>query len=181
MDASSDHSKVIPLFPIFRGLESDAGALAELSRHMKPETFQIRDYIINESHSDNRMFFLLSGQVVINKMDSQGQIVVLGRAEAASHPYFGESILLGKFKKSANVIAHSKCQCLSLSAKDFDHFLVTHPSAVASIYRNIASILFDRISKSNQDLMIQGLLSKRPALQDLSLMEMNLTGPMDGG
>ncbi len=160
MDAPDTYSQLIPLFSIFRGIEADSGALAELSQLVKLETFQIREFIIDEKQTDHRMFFLINGQVAISKMDDHGQIVVLGKADAASHPYFGESILLGKFKKSASVVAHSKCQCLSLSAKDFDHFLTTHPSAVASVYRNIASILFDRISKSNQDLMIQGLLAK---------------------
>jgi len=107
------------------------------------------------------MFFLLSGQVVVNKMSENGEIVVIGRTDARSNPYFGESILLGNFKKSANVIAHSQCECLSLNAKDFSAFMEKHPSVVASIYRNMAKVLFERLTKANRDIFIAGLELKK--------------------
>lgn len=148
-------------FSIFSGLDHDPAALEQLASLMSSHTFQMREIIIDEKQPDSRMFFLLSGQISITKMDAQGQIVVIDKADAASSPYFGESALLGKFRKSANVVAYTMCECLSLSAKDFDNFLQSHPAAVALVYRNLASILFDRLARANQDLMIQGLASKR--------------------
>lgn len=145
-------------FALFRDLESHFAALDELRAHMKHEVFQGRDTIIDEKMNDERMFFLLRGQVVINKMDEKGQIVVIGRTDEKVHAFFGESVLLGKYKKSANVVAHSQCECLSLSAKDFQDFTARYPQVVATIYRNLSSVFFDRLAKANRDMLIAGLM-----------------------
>lgn len=158
MDHPTLTADTILKFALFQGADIAPEALQLLATLLKPETFQARDYIINENEHDPRMFFLMKGQVVINKTDENGQVIAIGKADASTHPYFGESILLGKFKKSANVIAHGHCQCLSLSAQDFEAFMGSFPFIVSSIYRNIASQLFDRLSKANNDLLIQGIL-----------------------
>ena len=106
------------------------------------------------------MFFLLSGQVQISKVSDKGQLVVLGKADASSFPYFGESILLGKFKKSASVAAHTLCECATLSADEFTGFLQSHGTEAAAIFGNLAGLLFERLAKANQDLLILGLMAK---------------------
>ena len=148
-------------YSIFKGLESHVKVLETLIDHMKEEIFQMRDLIIDEKQPDTRLYFLLSGQVVIQKIDSNGKIVIIGKTDASQYPFFGESTLLGRFQKSANVVAHSVCRCLSLSTRDFDAFFAGYPAAVAVIYKNLATLLFDRVSKSNQDLLILGLMLKK--------------------
>lgn len=145
-------------FSLFRDLEGETRALEELRSRMKLQVFQGRDTIIDEKQNDDRMFFLLRGQVVINKMDEKGQIVVIGRTDEKVHPFFGESVLLGKYRKSANVVAHSQCECLVLSALDFQAFMESHPHVVATIYRNLSSVFFDRLAKANRDMLIAGLM-----------------------
>ena len=54
----------------------------------------------------------------------------------------------------------SRCECMALSAEDFQAFMERFPFVVASIYRTIASLLFDRLSKANKDLLIQGIMAK---------------------
>lgn len=148
----------LAVFSLFRDLEGDAESLRELRGRMKLEVFQGRDTIIDEKQGDDRMFFLLRGQVVINKMDEKGQIVVIGKTDDRLHPFFGESVLLGKYKKSANVVAHSQCECLALSAGDFKAFMESHPNVVATIYRNLSGVFFDRLAKANRDMLIAGLM-----------------------
>ncbi len=161
MDELNERAQALLKFSLFEELKTSPDALLALAEIMKPQTFNMRDYIIDENENDPRVFFLTSGQVVINKMDAGGQIVVIGKAEAKANPHFGESVLLGKFKKSANVIAYSQCTCLSLSAEDFHGFMSKYPYVVATIYRNIASGLFDRLQKANQDMLIAGLLLQK--------------------
>lgn len=144
-------------FSLFHGLESNKDVINELTQLMKKETFQTRDLIIDENSKDDRMFFLLNGQVVINKTEANGQIVVIARTDDSTHPFFGESILLEKFHKNANVVAYSICHCLSLSSVNFDCFLKAHPSVGAIIYKNLASLIFDRLTKANRDLLLAGL------------------------
>ena len=147
-------------FPLFKGVELHPEAVKLLGELLKPQTFQPRDLIIDEAGKDPRMFFLLKGQVTIQKTDEKGETVVLGKADGAQNPCFGESILLGKFSKSASVVAQSPCQCLTLSAQDFQTFLERYPFVVANVYRTLASQLFDRLSKANKDLLIQGTLNR---------------------
>ena len=148
-------------FELFSGLEKDPEALQALSSVMKHETFNLRDFIINEKDIDSRMFFLLSGQVEVNKSDQHGQIIVIARTDASSHPYFGESVLFGYFARSANVVAYSRCECLSLSAKDFEEFMKKHPYAVATFYRHLSKVMFDRLSKATKDIFIASLVLKK--------------------
>jgi CRP-like cAMP-binding protein len=147
-------------FPLFKGVELHPDAVKLLGELLKPQTFQPRDVIIDETGKDPRMFFLLKGQVTIQKTDEKGETVVLGKADGAANPCFGESILLGKFSKSASVVAQSQCQCLSLSAEDFQAFMQRYPFVVANVYRTLASQLFDRLSKANKDLFIQGVMNR---------------------
>lgn len=144
-------------FSLFSDLSQNKEALKELASLMKLEVFNARDFIIDENKSDSKMFFLLSGKVEVNKMDEKGTIVPIGRADASTFPYFGESILFGNFTRTANVVAHAQCECLSLTAKDFEAFMKTHPFAVATFYRQLAKVIFNRLSKANKDIFLAGL------------------------
>jgi CRP-like cAMP-binding protein len=148
-------------FSLFEGLEKDPEALAALTSLMKQESYQIRDFIINEKESDPRMFFLLKGQVEVNKKDQNGQNIVIARADANDHPYFGESVLFGYFARSANVVAYTRCECLSLSAQDFEEFMKKYPFAVANFYRHLSKVMFDRLSKATKDIYIASLALKK--------------------
>lgn len=161
MSEEKDYSKQILEFSIFNELETHPDAVRELSRLMKLESFVSRDFIVDENRNDSKMFFLLEGQIEINKIDQKGQIVVLGKADASSHPYFGESTLLGNFQRTANVIAFTQCECLSLLAEDFEKFMSTHSYAAANIYRSIAKTLFNRLSKLDKDIFIASLSLKK--------------------
>ncbi len=151
----------ITKFELFSGLEKEPEALQALSNLMKKEAYQVRDFIINEKESDPRMFFLLSGQVEVNKKDDQGQNIVIARTDASSNPYFGESVLFGYFARSANVVAYTRCECLSLSANDFEDFMKKYPYAVATFYRHLSRVLFDRLSKATKDIFIASVALKK--------------------
>jgi CRP-like cAMP-binding protein len=150
-------------FELFKELEKDPAALRCLSDLMKHHVFNTHDLIIDEKKNDRRMFFLLKGQVEINKIDDRGHIVSIGKADAKTHPYFGESILFGDFKKSANVVAHSRCECFSLRIEDFEIFTEKHPSFVAHFYRDLSQLLFERLSKADKDIFIATIAFKRRA------------------
>jgi len=161
MEQNQEYKDKLLQFELFSGLDHEPDALRELLSLMKAESFNLRDFIINEKESDSRMFFLLSGQVEINKSDQAGQIVVIAKTDAQSRPYFGESVLFGYFARSASVVAHSRCECLSLSAQDFDQFMKKYPYAVANFYRHLSKVMFDRLSKATKDIFIASLALKK--------------------
>lgn len=161
MHTADDLIAKVLRFQLFQEMEQNPEGLRELAGLMKVEVFPAREYIISESQQDPRMFFLLSGQVEINKMNERGEIVVLGRIDAKSNPYFGESILVGNFKRSANVVAYAHCECLSLEASQFQALMKTYPAIVASIYRNLSRVLFERLAKANRDAFIAGMALKK--------------------
>jgi len=149
-------------FPLFHGLENQVPALEALMAVMKFESFQVRDLIIKEQSSgqspeqsnDDRIFLLLTGEIEVNKVKPTGKVVVLGRANSQLHPFFGESALLGRPGRISNVVAYSACTCLSLRSKDFETFALRFPNVGVQIYRNMAIMMFDRLSKADTDLMI---------------------------
>jgi CRP-like cAMP-binding protein len=147
-------SKQLLQFDLFRDLAEHSVPLDDLCATVKRENFFMRDFIIEEKVTDSRVHFLVSGKVEINKINENGVIVVIARVDSATHPYFGESALLGHFARNANIVAQSQCQTLSLAAKDFEEFIERHPWVGASIYRSLAKILFDRLTKANRDVMI---------------------------
>jgi hypothetical protein len=51
------------------------------------------------------------------------------------------------------VVAHTLCTCLSLRSKDFETFATRFPNVGVQIYRNMAILMFDRLSKADTDLM----------------------------
>jgi CRP-like cAMP-binding protein len=161
MSLIDDFSSQIPRFSLFKELEGKPEPLLELSRTMKHVVFNVREFLIDEKQNDDRMFFLLKGQVEVNKIDENGQIIAIGKADAHTHPYFGESVLFGNFKRSANVVAITVCECLSLSAKDFEVFTDRYPHVVATFYRQLAHVLFERLAKTDRDVFIAGLSLKR--------------------
>jgi CRP-like cAMP-binding protein len=148
-------------FEPFKELEKDPAALKTLSGLMQHQVFKTDDFIIDEKKNDRRMYFLIKGQVEINKIDDKGHIVAIGKTDAKSNPYFGESMLFGDFKKSANVVAHSKCECLYLTIEDFEIFMEKHPSFVAHFYRDLSKLLFERLSKADKDIFIATVAFKR--------------------
>lgn len=161
MEISDDLMSKVLRFQLFQELDQNPDELRQLAGLMKHEVFQAREFLISESRQDPRMFFLLNGQVEINKMNERGEIIVLGRVDSKSNPYFGESILVGNFKRSANVVAYSQCECLSLEAGQFQAFMKTYPATVASIYRKLSQVLFERLAKSNRDAFIAGMALKK--------------------
>lgn len=148
-------------FELFKGLDQDPEALQALSSLMKHETYQLRDFIINEKESGTRMFFLLNGTVEVNKQDAKGQNIVIARSDASTKPYFGESVLFGHFARSANVVAYTRCECLSLEAKDFEAFMQKYPFTAATFYRHLSRVMFDRLSKATKDIFIASLELKK--------------------
>lgn len=161
MNDIQEISNALLRFSLFSDLKSDPQATEELARLVEYVTYKSRDFIIDEKQHDDRMFFLLSGHAIVNKVNEQGQIITIAKLDASQNPFFGESILFGKFKKSANVTAHTQCECLALSAINFETFMKKHPGVAASVFRNIGSVLFDRLAKADQDVFIASLLLKR--------------------
>jgi CRP-like cAMP-binding protein len=141
-------------FSIFRGAESQETALEALTKVMVYQTFPARAYIIDEKVADDRIYLLLTGEVEVNKVSHHGKIVPLGRVNASTQPFFGESALLGKAGRISNVVARTECNCLTLRAKDFETFMRRYPDVGVMVYRNMASLMFDRLSKADSDLLI---------------------------
>ncbi len=161
MNDLSEISNALLKFSLFSELKSDAASLAELAKLVHYETFKSREVVLDEKKTDDRVFFLLSGSVVVNKVNETGSIVTIAKLDASSHPFFGESVLVGKFKRIANVTAHTQCECLSLRAEHFEHFVKSYPMVAASIFRNIARVLFERLAKADQDVFIASLMLKK--------------------
>ena len=143
-------------FSVLKEFKENPKALALFGQILEKKRFEMRATIISEETNLAEMFFLLSGKVSINKKAPNGEIHPLAQLDSKSHPFFGESAILGIPVTSANVTAASMCTCFSLRREDFELFSKEEPFLAMSFYKNLATGLFHRIQKSNQDLFIIG-------------------------
>jgi CRP-like cAMP-binding protein len=64
----------------------------------------------------------------------------------------GELALIDASPRSATVLAHTKVECVSLSAADFEQLEINHPRIRVSILRNLAKTLARRLRKANIEI-----------------------------
>ncbi len=133
---------------LFAGLDSDAKGI--LRGLFKPHVFEAGERIIAAGSTDRILYFILRGSadVWIETPDKPRLRVASFSAGTA----LGELALLDASPRSASVIAHSKVDCVALSAADFETLEKTHPAIGASILRNLAMTLSRRLRKANVEI-----------------------------
>ncbi len=114
-------------------------------------TYQNGDLLIKESDVGDNLFFIISGRVDISDslvgVDKTESIATLGAAEMV-----GEMVLLGKKRRSANVVAKGEVVALEWTIKQIEDFFSTDLKAGYTVMRNTASQLAERLSNTNQVL-----------------------------
>ena len=115
------------------------------------KTYKNGDALIKESDIGDNLFFILSGRVDISVslvgVDKTESIATLGAAEMV-----GEMILLGKKRRSANVIAKGEVVALEWTIDQIEDFFSKDLKAGYTVMRNTASQLAERLANTNQVL-----------------------------
>lgn len=103
--------------PIFHDL--DAATIAEIVALLRARSYVQGGLIMRKGDTADEMYFIVSGTVEI---EADGGSFTLGAAD-----YFGEMALLEKRVRSANALAHTKCNLLILESGTFEYLMRRNP------------------------------------------------------
>lgn len=153
------NKEIIRRSPLFRNIsEQTLDNLTAASR----EVAFLKGYdIIKDGELGSCLYLLKTGTVSITKkltmledhdLDLMDKELIHMTAE--QNAFFGEMVICsGTDKRSATVSAVTDCELLELSSEDINGILSADPASAASFYRNLATMLGERLRKSNNDVL----------------------------
>jgi voltage-gated potassium channel len=113
--------------PLFAGL--DAGEIADVLRLLRAQTVDPGDVIVRRGDTAHSMYFIAAGEVEI---DLGAKRVRLG----VGH-FFGEVAVLRRARRSATVIATTRCSLLVLAAEDMHALMQREPRIAERINESV--------------------------------------------
>lgn len=125
--------------PLFGGLDDDA--LEVLAGLAFQKTFQPGEAIVEEGHTGNGLYVILSGRVEVLKSEGGSRAQVLATL-GAGEP-FGELALLGEWKRTATVRAVDETTCLGMDRWVFLAHLERQPAIAVKMLQFVAQRLVD--------------------------------------
>jgi nitrite reductase/ring-hydroxylating ferredoxin subunit len=147
MGSTANHAQVhsaLASVPLFADL--DPGSIERLEAFSFRRTFAPGEVIVEEGHTGNGLYVVLSGTVDVIvglKSDHPRRVAVLHEGEP-----FGEMALLGDWKRSASVQAVDEVECLGLDRWAFLAHLRNEPNLAIRMLQMIAN----RLMETNQKL-----------------------------
>jgi CRP-like cAMP-binding protein len=142
-------------FRLFSGL--DEAEHEELSRGMELRTFAEDDVLLREGDESFEVFFILSGRVKVEiPLLSRGfseRVATLGSGQNV-----GEFALVRSGKVTARVVAITSVEAFGTNRDRMQEILIAKPQLGLKVYRNLSSILVDRLVDTN--LLARNVLSQ---------------------
>jgi CRP/FNR family transcriptional regulator, cyclic AMP receptor protein len=133
--------------PLFADLS--AGDLETLSTLMTYRTFPKGAFVVTQNERGASLFILVAGRVKVCLTSSDGKELALNYLDAPSH--FGEMSLVDSEPRSADVIAVSDVELLTLDAKDLSKVIQLQPRLALSLIATLSRRLRQTIHRL-QDL-----------------------------
>ena len=119
--------------------EIPAKDLYDISHYLEEKDFSKNDYIFKDGDDGDSMYFILSGDIDIMKVNTK--LVSLRKGE-----YFGEMALLDGETRSADAICTQDSILLKLKSNDFNRIMYSNEKIV----KGILKMLSQRLRKANQ-------------------------------
>jgi Na+:H+ antiporter len=124
LDLGLNREELIGRVPLFSAL--DENARRSVARLLRPRLAFPGEFVVRTGERGDAMYFISSGAVEVRL---QPMPVELGSGD-----FFGELALLEERPRSADVVALSYCDLLTLAARDLDRLFETEPSIRAEIH-----------------------------------------------
>lgn len=142
-------------FRLFSGL--DENEYAQLARGLDARSFAEDGMLLREGDDSFEVFFILSGHVKVEiPLVSRGiseRIATLGAGQNV-----GEFALVRSGKVTARVSAVTPVEAFGTNRDRMHEILVSNPQLGLKVYRNLSSILVDRLVDTN--LLARNVLSQ---------------------
>lgn len=129
---------------LFRRLERQA--LADLLRGAAKAAFNAGETVFEEGAEGRSLYVVVRGSFEVYRM-SGGKRLRL--AEISTGEHFGEIALLGNHRRTASVAALEDSLALRLNQPILD----AQPAAAMLLYRNMASMLADRLLTADEEIV----------------------------
>ncbi len=145
---------------LFNGI--DKKHLQVVFNNMIVQHYEDGEEIIREGDKGDSLFVLLEGEVMVSKKmslinESRGVNKVeksLIRLKDTNFAFFGEMALCGGTEeRSASVTAITACKLGELKAGFINEHISNHPEFGSAFFRNLATVLAERLRKSNKDIL----------------------------
>jgi len=133
--------KSIPLFS-----ELSEGDLSKLSKIVRHRRFKRGEIIVEEEKKGSVFYLVLSGKVKVFQKGPQGKRKTLAILERGD--FFGEMSLIDRSLRSANCEALDDSILLSISAKDFNSFIMKDNRVLIKI----TQALVKRLRKADSEI-----------------------------
>ena len=135
-ESASQALRNVPLFTSF-----DVGALEGLIDLTFQKTFQPGEAIVEEGHTGNGLYVILSGRVEVVKSEGSDRPQLL--ATLGANEPFGELALLGEWKRTATVRAIEETTCLGMDRWVFLAHLERRPAMAVKMLQFVTQRLVD--------------------------------------
>ncbi len=158
---SGDSFKIENLgkYPIFKDMTIDQ--VREVHKFVRPAYYKKNDLIWTEGDYGEDVGLLVEGKIEITQQltlftsedSTQSADKSLIRLTAEQRPVIGEIALCANSPRSATVVAKSTVKMGLFSLKDLRQIIKSDPSFGYLLYRNLASIVAERLIQANQNVL----------------------------
>ncbi len=138
----------------FKQYANDDKVIKKIIEICEPRVVLEGSYLIKEGERGDELFIILSGTIDIVKKTLQDEEYIVATLSANNESiYVGELALIDQEKRSATVVAKTKCECITLRRNRFLEFGDEFPEIGLQITRAIASQLSQKLRKTSYDVI----------------------------
>ena len=140
---------------LFKNLNDDE--IEIVSKELKKKDFDANTKVFDEKSTGDELYIIEKGKVEITLVRDESILVL---AELGVYSFFGEMAVLTEKERSASVTTVEPSSFYILKRNNLLSLIDTHPSIAAKIFKSLAEVLSDRISKTNDNLETYFLINK---------------------
>jgi len=122
-----------------------------LAEHMKAYRLAPNHYVFQEGETTRFACLIISGEVDIEKADTDGEKKIL--ATARKGHTLGEMSLIDGTARSASALALRELNLLSLSVAAMEQIIENHPRLAVKLLQRIAILMSNRLRLTTTDLV----------------------------
>ena len=137
---------VVRASPLLRGLSTWEARKIVLLGGLR--TLAAGEHLVRKGESGRELYMVVSGRLRAYDVDTEGGEVTFGSHGSAA--MLGEVAVLGDGVRSANLVAESATEVLVISDAALDRIQRRFPFTAAKLYRNIATVLSQRLRDQTQ-------------------------------
>lgn len=140
--------------PIFARACAECPEAAEkLLGALVAHRFEPGAVVFSEGDEGTACYILHRGRVRVEKRTAPGDAYPVAVIDAGMNAVFGEPALIAAERRGASIVADTEAQCYTLSKADFDRLGDEHPKLGLLVSREVARVLAERLTKTNDDLV----------------------------